>query len=242
MEEGRPLIFGKLNGCLTWLSNRTKFENSMLNQLKEAILDTVLPRICLGCGQEGKYVCNRCDLLLSEAPIFFSGGDLTELVSGWEYDGLIKEIIVKVKYAGLFDAIDELAKKILETRKLELPAKTIITFVPMFKRKERERGFNQAELIARKVGELTELEILPLLEKTRNTVSQTNLGKAERFANVKGSIRLKDDWLTQLSNRLNTILLVDDVWTSGATMRECARVLKRAGAKRVFGFTLARTI
>jgi len=209
----------------------------MWNQLKEIVLDIIFPRICLGCGKEGKYICEKCELFLSETPSLFGQGGLEELVSVWEYDGLIKDIILKIKYYGAFEAINELVKKAFKIRKPYLPEDTIITFVPMFKKKEKRRGFNQAEIIARKVGEMTGSKVLPLLEKIKDTPSQTKLDKVERLTNIKGSFRRKEGTICG-----SNVLLVDDVWTSGATMRECTRVLKKSGAKRVFGFTLARTV
>jgi len=206
-------------------------------KLKETVLDIILPRICLGCGKEGKYICEKCELFLSEAPSLFRQGGLEELASCWEYEGLIKDIILKIKYYGAFDAINELVEKAFKIREPYLPEGTIITFVPMFKRKEKRRGFNQAELIARKLGRIMGQKVLPLLEKIKDTSSQTKLNKVERMANIKNSFLAKEG-----AGRHDNILLVDDVWTSGATMKECAKVLKRSGVKRVFGFTLARTV
>ncbi len=209
----------------------------MWGGLKELIIDVLLPRRCLACGKEGKYICEKCSLFLSEAPTLFAAGDLEELVSVWEYEGVIKKIIFKIKYEGVFDIINELVKKAFEIREPYIPEDTTIIFVPMFKKKEKQRGFNQAELIARKVGEITNREVLPLLEKIKDTPSQTELDKEERMSNVKDSFRRKER-----VNCYNNILLVDDVWTSGATMQECCKTLKRSGVKRVFGFTLARTV
>ena len=196
-----------------------------------------MPRICLGCGKEGEYICGKCELFLSEAPSLFGQGGLEELVSAWEYDGLIKDVILKIKYYGAFDAINELVEKAFKMREPYIPEDTTITFVPLFKKKENQRGFNQAKIIAKKVGEITGSKVLPLLEKIKDTASQTKLNKVERMANIKNSFLAKEK-----AGRHDNILLVDDVWTSGATMKECARVLKRSGAKRVFGFTLARTV
>ena len=157
----------------------------VLNQLKENIIDILLPRTCVGCGKEGKYICEKCSLFLSEAPSIFLTGGLEELVSTWEYEGLIKNIIFKIKYEGAFDMINELVEKAFEIREPYIPEDTTITFVPMFKKKEKRRGFNQAELIAKKVGEMIGREVLPLLEKIKDTPSQTELNKEERMANVK---------------------------------------------------------
>ncbi|MDP2909570.1 MAG: ComF family protein [bacterium] len=209
----------------------------MWNQLKENIIDILLPRTCVGCGKEGKYICEKCGLFLSEAPSIFLTSGLEELASAWEYEGLTKNIIFKIKYEGAFDMINELVGKAFEIREPYIPEDTTITFVPMFKKKEKRRGFNQAELIAKKVGEITGREVLPLLEKIKDTPSQTELNKEERMTNVKDSFQRKKG-----ANCYNNVLLVDDVWTSGATMQECCRILKRSGVKRVFGFTLARIL
>lgn len=209
----------------------------LLNKIKDGILDAILPRRCVGCGKEGKYVCEKCSLFLSEAPTIFPGEGLEEVVSGWEYEGLIKKLIFQIKYEGMFDAIDELVKKAFEIRESWLPENTIITFVPMFKKKEKQRGFNQAEIIARKIGKIAGKEVIPLLEKIKDTPSQTELNKEEREKNVKGAFRM-----CGVGPSTQNVLLVDDVWTSGATINECCRILKKAGVEKVWGFTIARTV
>ena len=137
----------------------------------------------------------------------------------------------------MFDAIGELVEKAFKIREPYIPEDTTITFVPMFRKKEKRRGFNQAEIIAKKVGEMTGSNVLSLLEKIKDTPSQTKLDKEERLKNIMGSFKRKEGIICN-----SNVLLVDDVWTSGATMKECARVLKKSGVKRIFGFTLARTV
>ncbi|NQS89840.1 ComF family protein [Patescibacteria group bacterium] len=214
----------------------------MWEKLKETTLDVLLPKKCVGCGREERYICEKCSLFLSEAPSIFRPGNLEELVSIWEYEGLIKDIILKIKYDGIFEAIDELVEMAFKAREPYVPEDTTITFVPMFKKKERERGFNQAELIAQKVGELLSLakqpvEVLSLLEKIKDTPSQTELNKEERIKNVRDSFQRAEG-----VSCYNNVLLVDDIWTSGATMKECAKVLKRSGVEKIWGFTLARAV
>ena len=208
-----------------------------MKKIKKAILDILLPKKCVGCGKEGSYICEKCGLFLSEAPSVFSEKDLEEIISIWEYEGIIKKIIYKIKYAGMFDAIDELVEKAFQVREPYIPEDTTITFVPMYAKKEKERGFNQAELIARKIGKITNREVLALLKKTKNTPSQTELNKEERAANVKDVFKREEG-----VSCYNNVLLVDDIWTSGATMRECAKALRRSGVGKIWGFTLARTI
>jgi competence protein ComFC len=209
----------------------------MWDQLKKNIIDILFPRVCMGCGKEGSYICKKCSLFLSESTSIFAKGNLREVVSVWEYEGLIREIIFKIKYDGMFDAINELVEKAFERRDSHIPESMVITFVPMFLKKEKRRGFNQAELIARKVGEKTDREVLFLLEKTKDTPSQTELGKEERMKNVRDSFGMKRGM-----DCPKDVLIVDDIWTSGATMEECARVLKKSGARDIRGFVLARTV
>ena len=106
----------------------------------------------------------------------------------------------------------------------------IITSVPMWREKERGRGFNQAKILAELMGNNVDL-----LERVRETKAQYGLNKEERAENIKNSFRVISN--NQISKRL---ILVDDVWTTGSTMRECTKVLKRVGAGEVWGLTLAR--
>lgn len=209
----------------------------MWGHLRKNIIDILFPKICVGCGEEGNYICEKCSLFLSEATSIFGKGNLREVVSVWEYEGLIKKIIFKIKYEGMFDAINELVEKAFERREPYIPEDMVITFVPMFLKKEKRRGFDQAELIVRKVGEITGREVLPLLEKIKDTPSQTELDREERMKNVRNSFQMKKG-----ASCPRDILIVDDVWTSGATMEECARVLRKSGARNIRGFVLARTV
>jgi len=201
-----------------------------LIRIKEGILDILLPKKCVGCGKEGQYICKDCELFLSEVP------PSKEVVSVWEYEGLMEKLIWKIKYEGMYDIINTLVEKAFEKMELNLPEDTSITYVPMYKKKEKQRGFNQAELIAKKVGKLTNKEIIPLLIKIKDNISQVGLNPQERKENVKNVFKYSEN-----GSRKN-VLLVDDVYTTGATMNECIKVLKKAGIKNVLGFTLARKL
>lgn len=207
-----------------------------LNRRSKPVIDLLIPRTCVGCGKDGKYICDKCNLFLSEATTIFNRGNLIEVVSIWDYEGLIKKLIYKIKYDGIFDAIDELTEKAFERRDLDVPKDIIITFVPMYFKKERQRGFNQAELIAKKLGQISSIQAILLLEKTKETPSQTGLEKEERIKNVRCAFKIIAE-----VNCPKNILIVDDIYTSGATLEECARVLKKAGAETIRGFTLAKT-
>jgi ComF family protein len=136
------------------------------------------------------------------------------------------------------------------------PGNVCLSYVPLHKKKEKTRGFNQSKLMAQEIGKITNLKTENLLEKTKETKSQTELDIKERMENVKDSFTLRldsdfserftlkgSDTLRKNQNpRFANILLIDDIWTTGATMKECCKVLKKGGAKRVWGFVLARTV
>lgn len=174
---------------------------------------------------------------------------LDGLANVWEYEGIAKKLLGAIKYGGITHAIGELVRSSFQlmaadkTRfgaflKFLLASKNspAITYVPMFLQKEKRRGFNQAKLIAQAVGEITGKKVLRLLAKTKDTSSQTELDKKEREENVKDSFGVLH------AGVMPSVVLVDDIWTTGATMKECCKALKKAGAKEVWGFTLARTV
>ncbi len=209
-----------------------------LIKIKDWILDVLFPKTCLGCGREGTYICKACEIFFSEVNML-EAGPRTDIMSIWEYEGLMEKLILKIKYDGCHDIVGELVEKAFEKIDLNLPADTCITYVPMYNKKERRRGFNQAELIAKKVGEKVGQPVARLLEKVKDNRSQVGLGPKEREENVKGVFKMIE---VRPQSIWQNILLIDDVYTTGATMAECTKVLKRAGVKNVYGFTLARKL
>jgi len=212
-----------------------------LIKTKEWIIDVLMPKKCLGCGREGSYICKDCETFLSEVEP--SKVEPCSIMSVWEYEGLMEKLILKIKYEGCYDIIDELVDMAFKKIDLKLPKDTIITFVPMYKKKEKYRGFNQAELIARKVGEKTSCLAVKLLEKAKDNRSQVGLNPQERLENVKGVFGvLKPSFNSEKLGFVKSVLLVDDVYTTGATMNECMKVLKKAGVKNIYGFTLVKKL
>lgn len=237
-----------------------------LEKIKEAVLDTLFPKTCFGCNKEGKYVCDECSIFLGEASLIcpvcdnssFTGQKhfhcsarygLDGLVGVWEYEGITKSALREIKYKYIFDAIFEFTERAFEVMlkdALRFQAffsflhlkDTYIGYVPMCQKKEKRRGFNQARLIARAISEVTEKEIISLLIKIKDTQSQASLDREERFKNVKDSFGVFPD----LSFIPRNLILVDDFWTTGATMKQCCKVLKKTGVQNIWGFTIFRTV
>jgi len=105
----------------------------------------------------------------------------------------------------------------------------------MYIKREKRRGFNQSEIIAKELAKKSKARLLSLLEKVFDTKSQTELTKERRSQNLKDSFAVNKN-----IKEIEQVLLVDDFFTTGATMRECCKVLKKAGIEKVWGFTLAR--
>ncbi|MFH1714055.1 MAG: hypothetical protein ABH831_00415 [Candidatus Nealsonbacteria bacterium] len=208
----------------------------MRNQLKESILDIFFPKRCVNCGKEGTYICEDCTLFFSETPVLKLTGETEELMSVWEYEGVLKKILNKIKSEGIHGAVQDLIKIAFKMWEIEIPEDTCITFVPLWKNKEKERGFNQARIIAEVLAKKTNIKVVNLLKKNKNTPYQDNLDMEQRLKNVKSSFSAK-----KLDHFPEKIILVDDFSISGATIEECSRELKRAGAKKVWGFVLARS-
>jgi ComF family protein len=156
-----------------------------------------------------------------------------------EYQWLTRKLITKLKYKGVKDMRDDVVEVIISMGDLSMLAnkELLVTGVPLHWRREWERGFNQADELARLVALYLNQEWRDdLLRKTRTTKPQMKLKAKERQENLVNAFELNGD-KEEVKGR--SILIVDDVWTTGATMRECAKVLKKAGAKNVWGLAVA---
>lgn len=157
------------------------------------------------------------------------------------YEGSLRELIHLFKYQGVQPAGKLLGRLLNQaTAEMALPGSLIVIPVPLWKGKRQSRGFNQAEAIARAFVRLRQSSSIQLdteiLARTRDTASQIGLTRPQRRSNVRGAFAvLKPERIQDRS-----ILIVDDVMTTGTTAGECARVLRRAGAKEVFVATVAR--
>jgi ComF family protein len=163
------------------------------------------------------------------------------------YEGGLRELIHLLKYGGMPRAASVLGRMLaeaIEDLESDFPQGTVaVVAVPLHRAKRGQRGFNQAELIARAAlkhqpspGRLRLLE--GVLERKRETRSQTGLTSHQRRENMRGAFMVAR--LEEVKGQ--PVLIVDDVYTAGTTVGECARVLRRAGASKVWVATVARTL
>ncbi|RFT16983.1 MAG: hypothetical protein OP8BY_0925 [Candidatus Saccharicenans subterraneus] len=157
------------------------------------------------------------------------------------YSGRLKEIILLFKYKGCEVLSQPLAAMVYEHLASDgfFDGLDFIVPVPLHRKREKQRGFNQAELLGRALSDLSGVPLLPgILIKVRNTPAQVSLEAAEREMNLRTAFTVSK------AGKINgrTALLVDDVFTTGSTLRECAAELRRAGAREVRALTLARAV
>jgi len=154
------------------------------------------------------------------------------------YEGVIRECIHLLKYKGsscMAKPLGEILAACLSGA-ADIARTDFIVPVPLHRRSRLKRGFNQSELLAREMAKLCNMKVEKHnLVKIKNTRSQVNLSKEEREANVKGVFRVCNPVIFRGKN----IILIDDVCTTGATMSECARVLKSCDAAGVRGIVIA---
>jgi len=161
---------------------------------------------------------------------------MERLIVGLPYKGVVQQCFKKVKYKSAWEIIKYLYN-LCELGEME---SSVVTSVPMWSEKEKTRGFNQAELLAQLIAEKNKVPCLACLERSRETKPMFGLKRRERIANVEGAFQLNPkSQILKFSNG-EKVIIVDDVWTTGATMRECARVLKEYGVKEVWGVALSR--
>lgn len=149
---------------------------------------------------------------------------------------VIRRALRQLKYHHSRDLKDELAELMLEAAKFYLTPGLEIMAVPMTAKRKRQRGFNQAELLARALTEKAGLTFADGLIKMKETKAQAEIkDRKERLKNIKGAFALRPGF-----KPAETVILIDDISTTGATLSEAARVLKKAGAKNVIGVVVAR--
>lgn len=173
------------------------------------------------------------------------------IIAGDYNDLCLKKAIRLLKYCGIKDVAQDLAEFLCfrgqtvlsATRRLEKIPESVLTYIPLFPKKERQRGFNQAKLLAENVSKISGIKFIDgLLEKTADRPSQIKFhSKIERQKNIAGSFRVNQEKLRSLGKKdCLKVIIVDDIATTGATLNEAGRVLKKAGIKMVVGLAAAK--
>jgi len=205
------------------------------------ILDILFPDRCFYCGKIGRTICSNCLAKINKPYLFRKVNDdyFDYVFCGSFYRGFIKSRIHSFKFhkkAHLYKYFIELClrdKKIVEF----LKKFDYIVCVPMHYKKELKRGYNQSKLLAEELGRKLDVEVLDCLEKVKENKTQSLLSEKERAKNVKNVFEYRGE--IDLKNK--NIILVDDILTTGSTVREISKMLKENKANIICIFSIAKT-
>lgn len=239
--------------------------NDAIHMLRSLIADVLAPRVCVGCHEEGAWLCSPCVGAVERDPNIACVGcgrlsrfgvtcdpcrrdfPLRGVVAIASYrDPAIQQLIQMVKYASARDAADAFAVLIrsgfdhmaIAELRAQLGLSPLLVPVPLHRRRLAERGFNQSACIASAVAAVGWGTVVPdgAFVRRKCSLPQSKSVPAQRFTNVEDVFTCSEPVAVVGS----PIILVDDVVTTGATMAACARELRRVGAGPVWGFALAR--
>ena len=228
-----------------------------ITRLASASLDMLYPPRCVGCDKEGRFLCSACldslprlvapYCLLCAQPI--ASGDrcprcqasplsIDGILAPFRMEGTIREAVHRLKYNNLraiAPTLGGLLADFLDSQ--QMPGQVLVP-VPLHPRRERQRGYNQAYLLAKEAGRRLGIPVVPkILSRLSNTSPQAKSpGVEERRDNVRDAFRCLHPLLVEGLE----VVLVDDVCTTGVTLEACALALKGAGAVSVWGAALAR--
>lgn len=208
--------------------------------LSKIVFGILAPTYCVSCERWGELLCDKCyetiDFLYEQplpqlAPLY-----LDDVISACRYGGAIKALLKSLKYQSVIDA-GRLCGRLLYHCTI-IPNVDCITSVPIHPMRLRERGFNQAQVIAQTLAELVNTPYQDLLIRTIHGSHQASIqSRDERLDHVVNHFSLNPKLTSAIPK---TILIIDDVLTTGSTLNECARIVKVNGCKTVIGLTVAR--
>jgi ComF family protein len=215
------------------------------------LLELLLPPACAGCGRYGELFCARCrrtlraartpDDRFSAADPGIVVGEMLELaMAAFVHEGAMRRALQRLKYGGaarLAACLADLSQPaFVDLLHLgdHLP---LVVPVPVHPDRLRQRGYNQAALLARELAAWNGVSMAESLVRVRPTTRQHGLGRAARLHNLRSAFGPRDP-----PPAGRTVVLVDDILTTSATLEACAEVLRASGATRVLGFAVAREV
>jgi ComF family protein len=224
-----------------------------------SLLDIIFPKSCLECRRGGKYICTACmSKVVRLKPVCpyceklsIDGFTHTRcnkklgldgLTAVWKYEGVAKKAILSLKYKFATEIVQELCGYYVpELKKYLVTRSNLLSMVPIpiYWHRQNTRGFNQSELLGKEVSKSMGWGFKPnWLYRNKPTPSQTGLSYADRKKNLKGVFSVLPP--NSSFTIPDSVILFDDVFTTGSTLHEACKVLKRVGVQKVWGTTIAR--
>ena len=228
----------------------------------EQILNWLYPPACIACkvmlpvNMGNFYICDRCELLFERVPLPACkkcGGVLSEEdekcascfgknfyfdsnTSTYVYDELMRDLLLDMKFKNKKRIATGLG--MMWAKQVNMPeGEFMLTWLPMHPTKQKERGFNQAEIMAKEIAKHLKIPCENVLRRIVDTPPQSGLHPKQRQENVEGAFEVVLGIAVH-----KQVVVIDDIYTTGASMNECAKVLKESGAEFVYSKTLAVTV
>lgn len=228
------------------------------------VASLIYPKRCVRCRKGGDYICDNCFATISFLQYQLCGAcqkgsidgmahptcrttyGIDGIISSIAYKGIVKKLLYQFKYRPYLSDLKVILGKLLYEGLIQQEAfekfieykEVWITAVPLHKSRERMRGYNQSELLAKELAKHLHVEYTSsILDREKHTKPQFELKKEERKKNILGAFGLNPKFKQKIKGK--SFIIVDDITTTGATLRECGKVLKQGGAGKVLGVTLA---
>ena len=214
------------------------------------LLDVLVPSACCGCGRVGESLCSVCvaglrpasdprDRFLTADAGVVIGQSMVLGLAAFAHGGSLRKALERLKYAGARRVADPIARAAAPTfgQLISMTGPATLAPVPIHPTRLRQRGYNQAQLLADQLGRATGMPVRELLLRTRETTKQHRLDRAARLRTLQDAFAPAPSVPTS-----GPIIVIDDILTTSATLEACARVLRDSGACDVYGFAIAREI
>jgi len=228
------------------------------------LLDIIFPKYCINCRKLGDFLCTKCFTYLSfdvdkicavcNSPSFNgfthpkckNKYTIDGVFSSIPYKGVAKKMIIKFKYDPYLTGIKKVLSDLFyegiiqkeEFHKVLDLKKAILVPIPLYHAREKKRGYNHAYILAQELSKKLNIPAMKILKRIKNTKTQADLGKEERKINLKDAFTIDAKFANQVKDK--QMFLVDDIFTTGSTLLETGKILKKEGALSVWGLTLAR--
>ena len=215
-------------------------------KLGEILLSLVYPPVCGICGKlNDNFLCRKCEIILEKQAVFQiqskfdENKNFEEFMYLFKYEGIARKLILDYKFNDKSYLYKTFVNFLLKNQKTFdfLKSYDTIVPVPISKKRKKERGYNQSLLIAKEISKLLKINMNDkCLYKIRNIVPQSTLSKFDRKENIKDVYMIKNK--EKLYNR--KVLLIDDIYTTGSTVNECCRIIKKSEPEKIGILTIAK--
>lgn len=210
------------------------------------IFNTIYPPVCGICGKlDNDFLCKKCKIVLNRQSNLLIeknqniNNNFEELIYFFNYNGIIRDTILNYKFKDKSYIYKTISNFLLKDEKIFEILKTYDTIipVPISKKRQKERGYNQSYLIAKEIAKRTELKLNnQCLFKVKNVVEQSKLNRKERIKNIQNVYCLKNE--NKIKNK--SILLIDDIYTTGSTVNECCKIINKAKPNKIGVLVVAK--